>query len=105
MSGIAPLGPGSIPKADSYQYRSNGSADAASSGPNRFERDSDSVELSPTAQRLVLLDRALNDPPVRRELIDEVRQQLESGRYDTSGKIDRVVDEIWNDHFADDTTA
>ncbi|GEM_PF-5424379 len=105
MSGIAPLGPGFIPKADSYQYRSNGTADTANWGSNRFDRDSDSVELSPTAQRLALLDRALNDPPMRQELIDQVRQQIESGRYDTNGKIDRVVDEIWNDHFADDTSA
>ncbi len=105
MSGIAPLGPGSIPKADSYQYRSNGSADAASSGSSRFERDSDSVELSPTARRLALLDRVLHDPPVRQELIDQVRREIESGRYDTNGKIDRVVDEIWSDHFAEDTTA
>lgn len=103
MSGIAPLGPGAIPPADYNQYRSNGSADAARSGSARFDREEDSVELSPTARRLALLDRALNDPPVREDLIHRVRQEIESGRYDSSEKIDRVVDELWNDYFADNS--
>lgn len=105
MSGIAPLGPGTLSQADSYQYRSNGAAVSGEARTSHSERGADSIELSPTARRVLLLDRLLSDPPVRQELIDRVRQEIESGRYNLDSKIDRVVDEIWNDHFADDTTA
>lgn len=105
MSGIAPLGPGAIPPADYNQYRSNGSSDAGRSTAGRIQRGDDSVELSPAAQRLALLDRVLHDPPVRQELIDRVREEIESGRYDSSEKIERVVEELWSDLFADDSSA
>lgn len=104
MSGIAPLGPGFIPPADYNQYRPNGSADAAKSGATRLDRDTDSIELSPNAQRLALLDRVLNDPPVRQDLISQVRQQIATGRYDTPEKVNHAVDQLWNDFFADDSS-
>jgi anti-sigma28 factor (negative regulator of flagellin synthesis) len=105
MSGIAPLGPGSITQANAYQYRSSGAADAAGSDATGPQRESDSIELSPTARRLALLDRVLTDPPVRQELIDQVRQEIESGRYDLSGKLDHVVEEMWSDFTEDEATA
>lgn len=104
MSGIAPLGPGFIPPADYNQYRSNGSADAANFGASRLERDTDSIELSPNAQRLALLDRVLNDPPVRQDLINQVRQEIASGRYDTPDKVNHAVDQLWSDFFSNDSS-
>ncbi len=104
MSGIAPLGPGIIPPADYNQYRSNGSANAADSGAPRVDRDTDSVELSPNAQRLALLDRVLNDLPVREDLIDHVRQEIAAGRYDTPDKVNHAIDQLLNDFFEDDSS-
>jgi len=104
MGGIAPLGPGIIPPADYNQYRSNGSANSANSGAPRVDREADSVELSPNAQRLALLDRVLNGPPVREDLINQVRQEIATGRYDTPDKVNHAIDQLWNDFFADDSS-
>ena len=104
MSGIAPLGPGAIPSPDYNQYRSNGSASSADSGTPRVDRDADSIELSLNARRLALLDRVLKDPPVRQDLVNRVRQEIASGRYETPDKVDRVVDELWRDYSADHST-
>lgn len=99
MSGIAPLGGGFIPPSDNLQYRSNGSVDSQRLSVPPLDRDEDRVELSPTARRLLLLDRLLNDPPVREDLIDRVRAEIASGRYDSNEKIDRVIDEVWEDLY------
>ncbi len=97
MSGIAPLGGGFIPPSDLNQYRSNGSVDAPRRLDSPADRDEDTIELSPTARRLALLDRVMHDLPVREDLISRVRAEIASGRYESSEKIDRVIDEVWED--------
>jgi len=101
MSGIAPIGGRFIPPSDSLQYRSNGSVDSPRSADPRLDREEDSVELSPTARRLILLDRLLNDPPVREDLVNRIRAEIASGRYDSTEKIDRVIDEVWEDLYGE----
>ncbi len=99
MSGIAPLGGGFIPPLDLNQYRSNGSVDAPRRLDSGVDRDEDTVQLSPTARRLALLDRVMHDLPARENLISRVRAEIASGRYESSEKIDRVIEELWEDLY------
>lgn len=99
MSDIAPLGGGSVPPVDLHQYRSNGSVNASRLPEPRAEREEDTIELSPTARRLLLLDRLLHDPPVREDLVNRVRAEIAAGPYESEEKIDRVIEELWNDLY------
>ncbi len=99
MSDIAPLGGGMVPPVDLHQYRSNGSVDASRLPGSRADREEDTIELSPTARRLLLLDRLLHDPPVREDLVNRVREEIASGKYESEEKIDRVIDELWIDLY------
>lgn len=62
--------------------------------PGRAERPSDRVELSDRAR---LLNKLANLPPVRQDLIDQAKREIENGTYDTPGRMDGAID-----HLADD---
>jgi negative regulator of flagellin synthesis FlgM len=49
------------------------------------------VEVSALAQSLSRLN---TDPPVRQDLIDRVRAEIEAGVYDTPERLDRAVDRL-----------
>ena len=51
----------------------------------------DRVELSATAQWLNQLRQL---PPIRGEKVDEVRSQIEAGRYLTDAKLDAALDRL-----------
>lgn len=57
----------------------------------RTQRGEDRVEVSRVAQYL----RRLSDlPAIREDLIARVREQIESGAYDTPERLDRALDEL-----------
>jgi anti-sigma28 factor (negative regulator of flagellin synthesis) len=61
-------------------------------------REVDSVSLSEHAR---LLDTLKNSDGVRRDVVDRVRGEIESGTYDISDeKLDKVVDGLMRDLFA-----
>jgi len=49
------------------------------------------VEVSTLARSLSRLNQ---DEPVRQDLIDRVRAEIEAGRYDTPDKVDAAVENI-----------
>jgi negative regulator of flagellin synthesis FlgM len=62
--------------------------------PGRSERPSDRVELSDRAR---LLNKLANLPPVRQDLIDQVKREIENGTYDTPGRVDGAIDSLADD--------
>jgi anti-sigma28 factor (negative regulator of flagellin synthesis) len=57
--------------------------------PRSARRGDDQVEVSSLARSL---SRLTSDEPVRQDLIDRVRSEIESGSYETPEKIDGAVD-------------
>jgi negative regulator of flagellin synthesis FlgM len=66
----------------------------ATATPGRTERPSDRVELSDRAR---LLNKLANLPPVRQDLIDRVKREIEEGTYDTAGRLDAAIDNLADD--------
>lgn len=62
--------------------------------PGRTERPSDRVELSDRAR---LLNKLINLPDVRRDLVDEVRRSIEAGTYDTPERLDGALNGLADD--------
>lgn len=88
MSEVGPVGSSNIPPASRVAERSVQSTAAAAT------RGSDKVELSQCAQ---LLSRLAELPDVRQDLIDRVRAEIADGVYDTSDKVDELLDELAQD--------
>ena len=65
--------------------------------PRARRRGQDRVEVSALAQSLSRLNQ---EPPVRQELIDRVRAQIEAGTYDTPERVDAAIDNFLRDHSA-----
>lgn len=57
--------------------------------PRSARRGDDQVEVSSLARQL---SRLTSDEPVRQDLIDRVRSEIEAGNYETPDKIDAAVD-------------
>ncbi|MBI1369134.1 MAG: hypothetical protein GC162_10830 [Planctomycetes bacterium] len=57
-------------------------------------RPGDSVEVSAAAQ---LLARLSDLPDVRHDLVDRVRSEIQSGEYETPGKLDAAVNALIDD--------
>jgi len=62
--------------------------------PGRIERPSDRVELSDRAR---LLNKLANLPSVRQDLVDSVKRQIETGKYDTPERFDAALDSMVDD--------
>lgn len=54
-------------------------------------RSADQVELSRAA---TYLSKLLNSPEVRHDLVDRVRQEIDSGSYETPEKVEALLDEL-----------
>jgi negative regulator of flagellin synthesis FlgM len=65
------------------------------SGPSAGVQGSDRVEISPAAEAAV---RAAETGEVRHELVNQIRDQIAAGTYETAEKLDiavaRLLDEI-----------
>lgn len=59
--------------------------------PRAARRGEDRVEVSALAQSLSRLNQ---EPPVRQDLIDRVRAEIEAGTYDTPERVDGAVERI-----------
>ena len=57
---------------------------------------SDSVQLSPMARWMQQLDTL---PPIRRHLVDVVRAEIDTDRYETPQRLDRAIDALADDLF------
>lgn len=83
MPDIPPLS-NSRPVTAAYTKARN----AAVTNANTPTRSNDQVQLSQTAQMLARLNEI---PDVRPDLVNAVRQQIDSGTYETPEKIDATV--------------
>jgi|GEM_PF-998274 len=64
---------------------------AARANHSAVARSADQVDLSPDA---VQLSRHFDSPSVRRDLVDRVRREIDSGAYDTTDKLDQAVQSL-----------
>lgn len=92
MSDIAPISTGASrmpdhPPGVSEHRPAPGRADAVA-------RPSDRVELS---ERARLLSRLAEPLPVRHELVNRVRAEIEAGTYETSERIEGALDGLAED--------
>ena len=56
-------------------------------------RGEDRVEVSDLAHSL---SRASHDVPIRQDLVDRVRSQIEAGTYDTPARVDGAINNMLN---------
>lgn len=94
MPDIAPIGPGSVGPVgrDFTHVRNNGSAKPEV--PVTTGRLADRVELSEQAR---WLDRLQELPPVRREIVERVKQEIEAGRYPSEQQLATAIDRLMDD--------
>lgn len=96
MSDIGPIGGGAsasgLPRLRSTDPAS---APGQRAEPRAARRGADRVEVSDLAQSLARLNQ---EPPVRQELIDRVRAEIDAGTYETpqrvAGAVERILGEI-----------
>ena len=98
MTEIGPIGGGASAQGVSRPHL-EAEARAAEARPGDHaqtrsaRRGADRVEVSSLAREL-----AKQQEPVRQELIDRVRAEIESGSYETDHRIDGAIDRIMEDH-------
>lgn len=86
MSEIPPIGSTGPPAAGRPSQPAKSTPETAGPG-----RDRDQVELSHTAQ---LLSRIHELPDMRQDLIDRIREQIQSGTYETPEKIEQAIQKL-----------
>lgn len=96
MTEIGPIGGGASAQRASRPYLEPEAragetrpSDRAQSRPTR--RGADRVEVSNLARELS------RQEPVRQDLIDRVRAEIESGSYETDSRVDGAIDRIMED--------
>ncbi len=95
MAEIPSIGPGSVGPINraaaltAAAYKNTGDRSSRSSEPL-----GDRVELS---RHAVLLDQLRQLPDVRQDLVDEVRNAIEAGSYETDDKLTAAVEELVRD--------
>ncbi len=62
-------------------------------GSPTVDRGHDQVELSDSARLLA----KIRENPVRSELIDRVRAEIDAGSYETEDKLDAAIEELLSD--------
>ncbi len=92
MSDISPIGSGALARIGPASVERQSSSVRAEASPIR--RGSDQVEVSDMAYYMSQL-RSL--PPVRQDLIDQVRSQVEAGTYETPQKLDAAIEAMFED--------
>ncbi|MCC6230564.1 MAG: flagellar biosynthesis anti-sigma factor FlgM [Phycisphaerales bacterium] len=92
MSDIAPISSGPLARIGPASVGRASSSVRAEAAPSR--RGTDQVEVSDMAYYMSQL-RSL--PPVRQDLIDQVRSQVEAGTYETPQKIDAAIEAMFDD--------
>ncbi len=88
MSDISPIG--RTPGLSRAHLQPAPPVDGQSAAPSTSDR----IELSANAD---WLDRIHQMPDVRAELVEQVRAQIAAGTYDTTDKVDAILDDLLND--------
>ncbi len=91
MSEVGPIGGGASASGMPRPQIEGAGRPGERAEPRSARRGADRVEVSHLARSLSRLNQ---DEPVRQDLIDRVRAEIEAGRYDTPDKIDAAVDNI-----------
>lgn len=94
MSEIGPIGGGASASGAPRPHRTDGAGRPGQHAEPRPRRGEDRVEVSALAQHLARLNQ---DPPVRQDLIDRVRAEIEAGLYDTPERLEGALDNIVRD--------
>lgn len=68
--------------------------DSSRAQPHPIRREEDQVEVSDVATYLGKMKLL---PPIRQELVDSIRHQIQSGSYETPERIDGAIDELIRD--------
>lgn len=91
MSEIGPIGGGASASGLPRPQLDGAERPGVRAEPRSTRRGADRVEVSSLARSL---SRLTSDEPVRQDLIDRVRGEIEAGRYDTPDKVDTAVDRL-----------
>jgi len=97
MSELSPIASGQVARTGrvgpSSQRRAEGT-DEGARVPGRH-RGTDEVKFSSDIQHLIELK---NGGPVRTDLVNRIRAEIEQGSYETPEKIEAAIDEIMSDY-------
>jgi negative regulator of flagellin synthesis FlgM len=97
MPEIPSIGHGAVGPINRAVSSSASSASAAVRAHSNGVRKEDRVELSDHAR---LLDRLRSLPEVRQELVDRVRDEIASGKYESPEKLDEALQRLLQDLIA-----
>ncbi|MEM9372104.1 MAG: flagellar biosynthesis anti-sigma factor FlgM [Planctomycetota bacterium] len=100
MSEFSPIASGQVARTGRVGPASQRRADGpeqASRVPGR-DRGADEVKLSSDIQHLIELK---NGGPVRQDLVNRIRAEIEQGSYETPEKVEAAIDEMMSD-FSED---
>lgn len=95
MPDISSIGQGSVGPIDrTARTLSNNTSRSISSTASREGESGDRVELSEHSR---LMNRLRSLPDVRQALINEVRQAIADGTYETDGKLNEALEGLMED--------
>ncbi|MFK7883517.1 MAG: flagellar biosynthesis anti-sigma factor FlgM [Phycisphaerales bacterium] len=101
MSELSPLASGQVARTGRVtpaSGRRSESAEDTARVPGR-DRGSDEVQFSSQIQHLVELK---NGGPVRMDLVDRIRNEIEQGSYETPEKVEAAIDELMSEYAEDE---
>lgn len=93
MSDISSIGGTNTPISGIYNRRTESGASAGNTDRSSIG-ESDTVELSPTAQ---LLAKLASLPDQRHELINRIKAEIAAGTYETDDKINGAIESLAED--------
>jgi len=91
MTEIGPIGGGASASGMPRPHLDGASRPGQQAEPRSARRGADRVEVSSLARSLSRLNQ---DEPVRQDLIDRVRTEIEAGRYETPDKVAAAVERL-----------
>ena len=92
MSNISPISSGALARIGPASGDRAASSVRAEASPPR--RGADQVEVSDMAY---YMSQLCSLPPVRQDLIDQVRSQIDAGSYETPQMIDAAIEAMFDD--------
>ena len=92
MTDISPISSSSLGRSSQLQHH----AERLGTFPIEVPvgRDTDQAEFSRLSQ---YLSKLRDLPPIRQDLVNDVRNKLDAGNYTTSDKVDYLIDELADD--------
>jgi anti-sigma28 factor (negative regulator of flagellin synthesis) len=93
MSSLSPIGSSQTERIRAAQEAAKRASTPAGRAAEAASRGADQVELSPMAGYM----SKLRDLPVRQELVDRVRDEIDRGVYESAEKLNAAVDEMIGD--------